>query len=142
MESEFPAVTSVQRPVMIRLCEGPILLCSFTDQWSEFYKGNRKGMTFKSSEGQFTGYGLFAALSYDEGKTWPDRRLLTPGGPKREAGTMNNGAFTLSGTMAEPRGYLAITQTRDSRLQLLTSGNHYVFNLEWLKQLPPAPNQE
>jgi formylglycine-generating enzyme required for sulfatase activity len=142
VESEFPAVTSVQRPVMIRLREGPILLCSFTDQWSEFYKGNRKGMTFKSSEGQFTGYGLFAALSYDEGKTWTDRRLLTPGGPKREADTMNNGAFTLSGTMAEPRGYLSITQTRDSRLQLLTSGNHYVFNLAWLKQLPPAPNQE
>jgi formylglycine-generating enzyme required for sulfatase activity len=141
MESEFAAVTSVQRPVMIRLREGPILLCSFTDQWSEFYKGNRKGMTFKSKGGPFTGYGLFAALSYDEGKTWPDRRLITPGGPKREAGTMNHGVFTLSDTMAEPRGYLSITQTRDGRLQLITSGNHYVFNLAWLKQLPPAPNQ-
>jgi formylglycine-generating enzyme required for sulfatase activity len=140
-ESEFPAVTSVQRPVMIRLREGPILLCSFTDQWSEFYKGNRKGMTFKSKGGQFTGYGLFAALSYDDGKTWPDRRLLTPGGPKREVGTMNNGVFTLSGTMAEPRGYLSITQTRDGRLQLITSGNHYVFNLAWIKTLPPAPKK-
>ena len=142
VESEFPAVTSVQRPVMIRLREGPILLCSFTDQWSEFYKGNRKGMTFRSEGGEFTGYGLFAALSYDEGKTWPDRRLITPGGPTREAGTMNHGVFTLSGTMAEPKGYLSITQTRDGRLQLITSGNHYVFNLAWLKQLPPAPNQE
>ena len=142
VESEFPAVTSVQRPVMIRLREGPILLCSFTDQWSEFYKGNRKGMTFRSEGGEFTGYGLFAALSYDEGKTWPDRRLITPGGPKREAGTMNHGVFTLSGTMAEPKGYLSITQTRDGRLQLITSGNHYVFNLAWLKQLPPAPNEE
>jgi formylglycine-generating enzyme required for sulfatase activity len=142
VESEFPAVTSVQRPVMIRLREGPILLCSFTDQWSEFYKGNRKGMTFKSKEGQFTGYGLFAALSYDEGKTWPDRRLITPGGPKREAATMNHGVFTLSATMAEPKGYLSITQTRDARLQLITSGNHYVFNLAWIKQLPSAPNQD
>jgi hypothetical protein len=142
MESEFPAVTSVQRPVMIRLREGPILLCSFTDQWSEFYKGNRKGMTFKSEAGEFTGYGLFAALSYDEGKTWPDRRLLTPEGPKREAGTMNHGVFTLSATMAEPRGYLSITQTRDGSLQLITSGNHYMFNLAWVKQLPSKPDQE
>ena len=54
---------------------------------------------------------------------------------------MNNGAFTLSGTMAEPRGYLSITQTRDSRLQLLTSGNHYVFNLAWIKALPPEPKK-
>ena len=46
--SEFPAVTSVQRPVMTRLKEGPILLCSYTDQWSEFYKGNRKGLVLKS----------------------------------------------------------------------------------------------
>ena len=137
--SEFPAVTSVQRPVMIRLKEGPILLCSFTDQWSEFYKGNRKGMTFKSKGRQFTGYGLFTAVSYDEGKTWPDRRLITPGGPAREVNTINRAMFTLSDTMAEPQGYLSITQTRDGRLQLITSKNHYVFNLTWVKQLPPAP---
>jgi hypothetical protein len=55
---------------------------------------------------------------------------------------MNHGVFTLSATMAEPKGYLSITQTRDARLQLITSGNHYVFNLAWLKQLPSAPNQD
>lgn len=98
-------------------------------------------MTFKSKDGQFTGYGLFAAVSYDEGKTWPDRRLLTPGGPAREVSTMNRGMFTLSDTMAEPRGYLSITQTRDGRLQLITSGNHYVINLAWIKTLPAAPQK-
>jgi hypothetical protein len=139
--SEFPAVTSVQRPVMIRLREGPILLCSYTDQWSEFYKGNRKGMTFKSKDGEFTGYGLFAAVSYNEGKTWPDRRLITPGGLAREVNTINRGMFTMSDTMAEPQGYLTVTQSRDGCAQLLTSKNHYVFNLAWLKQLPPAPKK-
>ena len=139
--SEFPAVTSVQRPVMIRLREGPILLCSYTDQWSEFYKGNRKGLVFKSKDGEFTGYGLFATVSYDEGKTWPDRRLITPGGPIREVNTINRGTFTLSDTMAEPQGYLAITQTRDHRIQLLTSKNHYVFNLAWIKALPSGPKK-
>jgi hypothetical protein len=49
--------------------------------------------------------------------------------------------FTMSDTMAEPQGYLAITQTRDHRIQLLTSKNHYVFNLAWLKQMPSAPKQ-
>ena len=134
--SEFPAVTSVQRPVMIRLRDGPILLCSFTDQWSEFYKGNRKGMTFRNRNGEFTGFGLFAAVSYDEGKTWPDRRLITPGGPAREVNTINKAMFTMSDTMAEPQGYLAVTQTRDGRIQLITSKNHYVFNLAWIQQTP------
>jgi hypothetical protein len=98
-------------------------------------------MTLKSKDGEFTGYGLFAAVSYDEGKTWPDRRLITSGGPAREVSTINRGMFTMSETMAEPQGYLAITQTRDGRLQLLTSKNHYVFNLAWVKQLPPAPKK-
>ena len=42
------------------------------------------------------GYGLFAAVSYDEGKTWPDRRLITPGGPAREVNTINRGTYTAS----------------------------------------------
>jgi sulfatase modifying factor 1 len=137
--SEFPAVTSVQRPVMFRLKEGPILLCSYTDQLQNWK--SRNGLAFKSTVGDYTGYGLFAAVSYDEGKTWPDRRLITPGGPIQEVNTINRGTFTLSDTMAEPQGYLAITQTRDHRIQLLTSKNHYVFNLAWLKQLPSAPKQ-
>jgi hypothetical protein len=139
--SEFPAVTSVQRPAMIRLREGPILLCSFTDQVLDLHKGNRKGMAFRSEGGEFTGYGLFATVSYDEGKTWPDRRLVTPGGPAREVNTINKIMFTMSDTMAEPQGYLAITQTRDGRIQLITSRNHYVFNLAWIKAPAPAPKK-
>ena len=117
----------------------PILLCSYTDQFQNWK--SRKGLAFKSTVGDYTGYGLFAAVSYDEGKTWPDRRLITPGGAIREVSTINRGTFTLSDTMAEPQGYLAITQTRDHRIQLLTSKNHYVFNLAWLKQMPSAPKQ-
>ena len=44
--------------------------------------------------------------------------------------------FVLSDTMAEPCGYLDMTQTRDGRVQLITSRNHYVFNLAWLHALP------
>lgn len=137
--SEFPAVTSGQRPVMLRLKEGPILLCSFTDQGLNWKK--RQGLDFKAADGStLKGYGLFAAVSFDEGKTWPVRRLITPGGPARAVpGTDGRGLFNLSPTMAEPGGYLTATQTRDGYIQLLSSRNHYVFNLAWLKQLPPAP---
>ncbi|MFZ4765624.1 MAG: SUMF1/EgtB/PvdO family nonheme iron enzyme [Roseimicrobium sp.] len=137
-ESEFPAISSAQRAVLFRLKEGPLLLCSFTDQGRNWK--NRKGLTFKAADGsEFTGYGLFAVVSFDDGKTWPSRRLITPGGEKRELPTIDRGIATFSDTMAESTGYLAITQIRDGRIQLLSSKNHYVFNLAWLKALPPAP---
>jgi hypothetical protein len=122
--SEFPVVSNTQRPAMLRLKEGPIVLCSFTDQ-ARTPKNERIGLTFKTVGGDYTGYGLYAAVSYDEGKTWPDRRLIAPEGK----------------TIADINGYLAITQTRDGRIQLITSKDHYVFNLAWLKALPSAPKK-
>jgi len=132
--SEFPAISSVQRATMIRLSEGGILLCSFTDQWRDWK--NKKGMTFKAKKGEFTGYGMFAAVSFDEGKTWPVRKLVTPGGKDHSINMIDRGICVLSDTMAEPCGYLSSTQTRDGNIQLITSKNHYVFNLAWLKKLP------
>ena len=131
--SEFPAISSVQRAAMIRLAEGGILFCSFTDQWRDWK--NRKGMTFKGADGkEFTGFGLFAAVSYDEGKTWPVRRLVTPGGKEQTIHAIDRVMCAVSDTMAEPCGYLAVTQTRDGLVQLITSKNHYVFNLAWLAE--------
>ncbi|HSH95091.1 MAG TPA: SUMF1/EgtB/PvdO family nonheme iron enzyme, partial [Roseimicrobium sp.] len=133
----FPAISSVQRAVLMRLREGPLLLCSFTDQSRDWSK--RKGMTFKNATGgEFTGFGLFAAVSFDDGKTWPMRRLVTPGGTSQTVNGIDRSQFALSDTMAEPRGYLAATQRRDGNIQLISSRTHYVFNLAWLKQLPAA----
>ncbi|TDU81903.1 formylglycine-generating enzyme required for sulfatase activity [Prosthecobacter fusiformis] len=136
--SVFPAISSVQRAAMIRLQDGSILFCSFTDQWRDWK--NRRGMTFKNSSGEFTGFGLFVALSYDEGKTWPIRRLVTPGGKKIQVNTIDQVEFTMSDTYAEPCGYLAVTQTRDGAIQLITSKNHYWFNTAWIKALPSHSN--
>ena len=135
-QTPFPAISSVQRAVLMRLREGPLLLCSFTDLSANAKKP--KGMDFPCEGGTFHGAGLFAALSFDEGKTWPHRRLITPGGAPRTVNGIDRGQFTLSPTSAEPQGYLAATQTRDGRVQLITSKNHYVFNLAWLKALPPS----
>jgi formylglycine-generating enzyme required for sulfatase activity len=131
--SEFPVVSNTQRPVLLRLKEGPIVLCSFTDQARDLKKGlGGKGMTFKKTEGDFNGVGLFAAVSYDEGRTWPDRRLIV--GPDEN---MTNSR----GVPPNTNGYLAITQTRDGLIQLINSQKHYRFNLAWLQALPAAPKK-
>lgn len=139
--TEFPAISSVQRAAMIRLkaeqgdAHGPLVVFTFTDQWRDWK--NRKGMTFKAAGGrEFTGYGMFAAISYDEGKTWPARRLVTPGGAEQQVNTIDRVQVPVSDTLAEPCGYLAATQARDGNIHLITSRTHYVLNHAWLKQLP------
>ncbi|MBK8094185.1 MAG: SUMF1/EgtB/PvdO family nonheme iron enzyme [Verrucomicrobiaceae bacterium] len=135
--TEFPAISSVQRQALIRLREGPLLFCSFTDLSANARKPN--GMTFQSQKGEFNGAGLFAAISFDDGKTWPHKRLVTPGGKERTVNGIDRNMFPLSDTRAEHNGYLAAIQTRDGRIQLISSRNHYVFNLAWLKALPVGP---
>ena len=108
--SPFPPIGSGQRLVLKRLQEGPILLCSFGES------------------------GLFAALSYDEGKSWPVRKLLTDGYARELDGGAWTGTFTLDATHAEPKGYLACTQSPDGLIHLLSSRVHYRFNLAWLEE--------
>ena len=80
-------------------------------------------------------FGMFAALSFDEGKTWPTKRLITPGGPaKKLDGGGNTGKFTMDDNHAEPRGYLASIQTPNGLIHLISSKQYYVFNLAWLKE--------
>ena len=125
--SEFPPLSGGQRLVLRRLREGPILLVSFTDR--------KEGMVMRDAAGRRARvFGMFAALSFDEGKTWPVKRILSPGGAARQIdGGGNTGKFTMDDTHAEPRGYLAATQTRDGLIHLISSKQHYVFNLAWIR---------
>jgi formylglycine-generating enzyme required for sulfatase activity len=124
----FPGIGGGQRLVLRRLREGPVFYASFTDA-----PGKEKGMTFRDADGnEFRGYGLFAAVSFDDGRTWPLRKLLTPGkGIFDTAGHTRQ--FLADSTHAEPRGYLAATQTPDGIIHLISSGLHYRFNLAWLR---------
>lgn len=109
------------------------MLCSFTDQARDLKQGRGgKGLAFRSTDGDFTGVGLFAAVSDDDGRTWPHRRLIV--GPEEPVTHAN-------GIPANTNGYLALIQSRDGRLQLLTSSKHYTFNLAWIRALPPAPTK-
>ena len=133
--SEFPAISTAQRQTMLRLQNGPIVFFSYTDQARDWKQ--RVGMKFQQADGtEFTGYGLFAAVSFDDGKTWPIRRLITPGGKPQPRPSIDRGIFQCSDTEAEHAGYLASTQTRDGRIHLISSKNHYVLNLGWLQALP------
>ena len=108
--TEFPPIGSGQRLVLKRLQEGPLMLCSFGEN------------------------GLFVALSYDEGATWPVKKLLTDGKTRTLDGGAWTGTFTMDATRAEPKGYLACTQTPDGLIHLLSSRVHYTFNLSWIEK--------
>lgn len=132
--TDLPPIDGGQRLVLRRLNEGPLLLISFTDHPLRTPK-EKRGMLFPDKAGNsYRGYGLYAALSYDDGKSWPVRKLLTDG----ETRLLNGGAWTqyflMDATHAEPRGYMAATQTPDNWIHLLSSRLYYRFNLAWLEQ--------
>jgi len=131
--SEFPPIDGGQRLVLTRLHEGPLLLVSFTDHPLRTPE-EEKGIIFPDRDGgSYRGYGLYAALSYDDGKTWPVKKLLTDG----EYRFLNGGAWTrffeMDKTHAEPRGYMAATQSPDNLIHLVSSRLYYRFNLSWLE---------
>ena len=122
--SPFPPIAGGQRAVLRRLQENVLMLVSFT-----------KGSMFASESGtKFKGQGMFAALSEDGGKTWPVRKLMTDGKHRKLDGHAWTDKFTMDASHAEPKGYLAVTQTPDGVIHLISSGIHYRFNLAWLRQ--------
>ncbi len=132
--SEFTPISGGQRLVLLRLREGPILFVSFTDSSKD--RENPRGLTITDASGrEHTIYGLFAALSFDEGETWTVKKLVTSGDPPREFnGGGHTGQFVMDASHAEPMGYLAATQTPDGVIHLISSALHYRFNLLWLRQ--------
>lgn len=148
--SPFLPISSGQRFTLKRLKEGPLLLCSFTemrvkkDDFGRVIGGKplneRIGMKLPApGGGEVTVHGLFAALSFDEGETWPVRRLVTPGGEPRLHTGIDGGKFNLGETEAEPSGYLAMAQDPAGAIHLISSRNYYRFNLSWIQQGTAVP---
>ncbi len=82
--------------------------------------------------------GLYVALSFDEGETWPCRRLVSDDGPGAGLETMDGIPFTMGFDSAEPGGYMSVTQAPDGTIHLISSRLHYAFNLAWAKTPPPS----
>lgn len=132
--SPFPPVAGGQRCVLLRLQEGPIFFASFTGERQVptpmpvvDVSGNERLVT-----------GLFGALSYDDGDTWEHIRLVTDDGEDRNIETMDGRLFKMGLHSAEPCGYLAVCQGQNGIIHLISSRQHYRFNLAWLKALPPS----
>ncbi|MHC4637228.1 MAG: sialidase family protein, partial [Planctomycetota bacterium] len=101
--SGFQPVSWGQRAVLLRLKEGPILFISFC-----------KKMPIPNDAGsKHYVSGLYAAVSFDDGQTWPHFRLLTDDGPERDIETLNGELIKLNPHNSESVGYLAICQTPD-----------------------------
>ena len=132
--TRFPVLSGGQRCVLLRLQEGPIFLASFT--------GERKAPTpipiVDASGDERLVTGLFGALSYNDGETWEYTRLITDDGADRDIETMDGRFFTMGLNSAEPGGYLAVCQGQNGIIHLISSRQHYRFNLAWLKELPPS----
>jgi len=134
--SEFPTVGGGQRLALLKLRSGQLLLVSFTHE-----KG--RGIWIKDSSGKRREVrGMFAALSEDDGKTWPYKRLVTDDAPARVIECTDGGAIALSARHAEYRGYLSVCQSLDGLIHVISSRNHYSFNLKWLTTTPPPPPDE
>lgn len=119
-----------QRVVLKRLNEGPLFHAGFANEPMEVLdeSGTKRMIT-----------GLFGALSYDDGETWPVIRLITDDGPDRIVdGGAHTKEFTLGTDSAEPKGYLACVQTPDDVIHLISSKNHYQFNVRWLETPMPS----
>jgi formylglycine-generating enzyme required for sulfatase activity len=135
--TEFPGISTVQRLALLRLeysdrgldPEGcgrkPILLVSMASDGMKGTDANGEDATI---------YGTYAALSWDEGKTWPVKRVMSNVKSGSESYVMGpwNRTFELDATHGQNKSYWAATQTPDGIIHLTDSRLHYAFNLAWL----------
>ncbi|MHC4638471.1 MAG: SUMF1/EgtB/PvdO family nonheme iron enzyme [Planctomycetota bacterium] len=137
-KSVFPSIGGGQRVAFMRLKEGPLLLASLAGRDDEGREVKPVMVTDASGKRRQV-FGLFAALSYDDGKTWPVARLVTDDAEPHEVPTTNGRTkFIMSKTDAEPKGYLSVCQARNGMIHLISSWNHYAFNIKWIETPPPA----
>jgi len=128
--SEFPPIEGGQQSVLLRLKEGPLFFASFADQGIMITDASGKERMVR---------GLFSAVSTDEGKTWPYKRLVTDDGPGRPVESTNGGLFTMSARNSEYQGYCNGCQSADKLIHIISSRQHFTFNLKWLMTPAPAP---
>merc|ERR1711920_716239 len=115
----------------------PLMHCTFANGSPDY----AETLIPDSAGGAFAVTGVYCALSFDEGESWAQRRLITTN--FTEEGELIEGfdgnAFRMSFNSAEPNGYMAATVTEDGIIHLITSRNSYSFNLAWLNTTAAPP---
>lgn len=132
--SIFPPLTGGQRAALIRLKEGPLFFASFARDINKFEPtpdGVRPPRHVSS---------IFGAVSFDDGQTWPVRRVISNVTQDRAVDTIDNAPVLMNAHNSEPLAYMSVCQGLDGVIHLISSTNHYAFNLAWLKSpTPDAP---
>lgn len=129
--SPFPGIHGGQRAILLGLHEGPIMFVGFANKPMPIVDSSNKTRDVT---------GLFAAISYDEGKTWPIQRLISDDGKGHTVETIDGKLFTMSYDNAEPLGYVSAQQSPvDGIIHVISSRQHYQFNAKWLGTDPPPP---
>jgi formylglycine-generating enzyme required for sulfatase activity len=129
--SVLPPVTYTQRFAMRRLKEGPLALAMFLPDVSAL--GPQKSTDRELAK-------LCVCISYDDGATWPVRRLMTDENGDKGVIGMSNGRIYMGPGNSEPTAYVSMTQTRNGVIHVLSSMSHYEFNLKWAESGPMAPS--
>ncbi|MHC4337188.1 MAG: SUMF1/EgtB/PvdO family nonheme iron enzyme [Planctomycetota bacterium] len=136
--SEFPGIDGGQRLVLLRLRDKKDVV--FLASFGSFGTIPDVPVMITDSQGnKHQAKELFGALSLDGGKTWPYKRVISPGGRPITTECTDGGAVTLSGLSSEHRGYMSVCQGLDGVIHLISSRQHYAFNLKWLMTPPPPP---
>ncbi|HUT29767.1 MAG TPA: SUMF1/EgtB/PvdO family nonheme iron enzyme [Sedimentisphaerales bacterium] len=132
--SQFPPIGTGQRLALMRLREGPLMLVSFTGQ-----RDDEDYMFITDAGGKQRGIrGAFAAISYDDAKSWPHIRLISDDRPDRDGETRDGKRCTFGFSNSERHGYMSACQGLNGVIHVVSSWNHYAFNLKWLETPPPA----
>jgi len=132
--TEFPGIGGGQRAVLLMLREGALFMASFGNLYGNTQTApvmitDADGDCIQAKE-------LFAAVSFDGGRTWPHKRIVGPN-VSVTAECTDGGAVTVGPRSSEHRGYLSVCQGLDGIIHLISSRQHYAFNLEWLTTAPP-----
>jgi formylglycine-generating enzyme required for sulfatase activity len=138
--SPFPAVHGGQRHVVLRLAEGPILFIGFANGNEGCHAPGDDGcvinVTVPTTSGDHrTVFGLFAAVSEDDGRSFVHYKLISAvegGAEPVPTNSSDDSLFSMSATQGEPAGYCSAKQVAGGMIHAITSRNHYGFNLAWL----------
>ncbi|MBT6147573.1 MAG: SUMF1/EgtB/PvdO family nonheme iron enzyme [Gemmatimonadetes bacterium] len=137
--SPFPGVDSSQRVVLRRMrgtCEhgtDPLVLVSFSNPPMDSVEAQQ----FTDAAGvRQPLQGLFAAVSFDDGETWPFARPVSDGLPTRLIAGMDGREDEMGPDRAERLGYCVGEQSQDGLMHVITSMNEYECNLAWLSERP------
>ena len=116
-KTSFPALTSGQRPCVIRLKSGRLMICGD-------YQNKQGERPYPKDN---PNWGSYAAYSEDDGKTWVFRTLIGTQQRKKDP-TLFGGASTI--------GYSVCRQSPDGLIHIITTNTHpclhLCFNEEWL----------